>query len=211
MHGVRMSDAYNAEYWDQRYESKNTPWDFGGVPSTLQDYLKRNPKGGKVLIPGCGHGHEIEAFVAAGYDVTAVDLSPVAVQRVQERVGADLARHIYTGDFFKANFPVGSFDVVYERTFLCALPPEQRPAYRDAVARLLRTGGAFIGYFYYNKTDPRTGPPFGLAWGESDLLFARHFLLLRDIPSPDSVPVFAGRERWQESRRTAHVTPDNAA
>lgn len=206
-----MSDALNAQFWNNRYESNDTPWDFGGVPSELKAYLKKHPKGGKVLIPGCGSGYEAQAFAEAGYDVTAVDLSAVAVARTKARLDPAQARHVYEGDFFVAKFAPASFDVVYERTFLCAIRPELRPTYRDSVARLLKPGGAFIGYFYYQKTDPAGGPPFGLAWGESDLLFARHFLLLKDIPSPDAIGPFVGRERWHESRRTPHVSPGKEA
>lgn len=202
-----MSDALNAQFWNQRYESNDTPWDFGGVPSALKAYLKKNPKGGKVLIPGCGAGYEAQAFAEAGYDVTAMDLSAIAVARTQARLEPAQACRIHEGDFFTASFAAASFDVIYERTFLCAIRPELRTTYRDIVARLLRPGGAFIGYFYYQKTDPAAGPPFGLAWGESDLLFARHFLLLKDIPSPDAIGPFVGRERWHESRRTPHVSP----
>lgn len=172
------------------------------MPTALQEYLRKHPKGGRALIPGCGAGHELQAFAEAGYEVTAIDFSSAAVAQARAKAGPDLAEHILEGDFFEFDFPPGTFDLIYERTFLCAIPRAMRPAYRDRVARLLKPGGAFIGYFYYQNTDPKEGPPFGLAWGESDLLFARYFLLLRDIPSPDSLPLFAGRERWHESRRT---------
>jgi hypothetical protein len=33
-------------------------------------------------------------------------------------------------------------------------------------------------------------------------LFGRHFLLIRDEVAADSLPVFAGHERWLEHRRT---------
>lgn len=197
-----MTDASAPHYWNTRYDSGQTPWDFGAVPTALQEYLRKHPKGGRALIPGCGAGHELQAFAEAGYEVTAIDFSSAAVAQARAKAGPDLAEHILEGDFFEFDFPPGTFDLIYERTFLCAIPRAMRPAYRDRVARLLKPGGAFIGYFYYQNTDPKEGPPFGLAWGESDLLFARYFLLLRDIPSPDSLPLFAGRERWHESRRT---------
>jgi len=199
-----MIESLNAEFWNNRYESGQTPWDFGGVPAALQEFLKRHPKGGRVLIPGCGSGYEVEAFARAGYDVIAIDLSPVAVSRARQRVGPALGGRIFEGDFFKANLDPASFDVVYERSFLCALRPELRESYRDRMARVLKPGGALVGFFYYQKTDPEDGPPFGLAWGESDQLLARHFLLVKDVPCTDSLPAFAGRERWQENRRTAY-------
>lgn len=191
------------DFWNSRYKSGQTPWDFGGVPADLKDYLRRNPNGGRVLIPGCGWGYEIQAFADAGYDVTAIDLSPAAIERAHKLVNPGLARRIVVGDFFKHHFAHPTFDVVYERTFLCSLVPDHREAYRDRMSRLLKYGGALVGYFYYQKTESNTEPPFGLAWGEGDELFSRHFLLMKDIPVTDSLPLFAGRERWQERRRTS--------
>lgn len=44
-------------------------------------------------------------------------------------------------------------DGIYERTFLCSLPPECWPDYAARMARLLRPGGVLAGIFYYG-TDP---------------------------------------------------------
>ncbi|MDB6170380.1 MAG: tpm [Verrucomicrobia bacterium] len=196
-----MDDPNQPEFWNSRYEKGETPWDFGGAPAALKAFLKAKPKGGRVLIPGCGAGHEIGLFAAAGYDVTAIDFAPAAVARARQAAGPALADRVLQGDFFQHEFAPASFDLIYERTFLCALVPGRRTAYRDRVAQLLKHGAALVGFFYYQNTV--TGPPFGFAWSESDELFGRHFLLTKDIPVKDSVGVFAGRERWQEQRRTA--------
>ncbi|MBA3849211.1 MAG: hypothetical protein C0502_04350 [Opitutus sp.] len=199
-----MSHPAHPQFWNERYVSGSLPWDFGGVPASLKEFLgrKRQAPPGRLLVPGCGSGHEIKAFADAGYDVTAIDFAPAAVARAKQIAGETLAGRIHEADFFNHPFADGEFDLVYERTFLCAIPPEKRSAYRDRIARLLKPRGQFIGYFYYAKTDPKDGPPYGLAWGEGDELFSRHFLLMKDDPVNDSLPVFAGRERWQERMRT---------
>lgn len=197
------------DFWNTRYRSDKIPWDFGGVPAALQEYLRRKPKGSnpaarnRVLIPGCGSGYEIKAFAEAGYDVTAIDLATAAVDRARKTAGPGLSKHIITGDFFKHDFAAASFDLIYERTFVCALLPDRRPAYRDRVASLLKYRGTLLGYFYYKPPVLEEGPPFGFAWGTADELFARHFLLGKDEPVSDSLPVFAGHERWQEWHRTS--------
>ncbi len=199
-----MSDPSHPHFWTSRYESGQTPWDFGGVPADLKEYLRSNPKGGRVLIPGCGWGYEVQAFADAGYDVTAIDISPAAVERAHKLVSSALSNRIMVRDFFQHHgFAHASFDLVYERNFLDALLPERREAYRDHMSRLLKYGGSLIGYFYYQNTDLNEGPPFGLAWGEADDLFSRHFILMKDMPVADSLPIYAGRERWQERRRNS--------
>lgn len=199
-----MSHPSEPSFWDTRYESSNTPWDFGGIPADLRAFLKRRLKTKpRLLIPGCGHGHEIRAFADAGYDVTAIDFSRAAVERARLNAGADLADRVILADFFQHDFAAGAFDVIYERTFLCALTPDRREAYRDRVATLLKRGGDLVGYFYYKEPDLAAGPPYGFAWGTSDELFGRHFILTKDVPVNDSLPIFAGRERWQEQKRTS--------
>lgn len=192
------------EYWNKRYLDDDTPWDFGGVPADLKAFLKKKGKGAKVLIPGCGSGYEIKAFIEAGYDVTAIDFAPFAVERAKRLVGPDYESNVLLGDFFQHDFPGEYFDLIYERGFVCALPPDRRPAYRDRVAQLLKYRGLLIGYYYYNKPSLLEGPPYGFAWGTADELFSRYFLLVKDEPVDDSVPLFAGRERWQHRRRTSY-------
>lgn len=199
-----MLDSKTPDFWDARYRAEETPWDFGGAPAALKAFLKKPGKNVRVLIPGCGSGHDVVAFARAGYDVTALDFSAEAVAVARLRAGPELAPRIQQADFFAAPLKPGSFDVVYERTFLCSLSPDRREAYACRVAELLKPGGLFAGFFYYQKTPLEEGPPWGLAWGESDELFSRLFLLTKDLPVDDSLPVFAGRERWQEQRRTSY-------
>lgn len=196
------TDPTRPEFWDERYRSGQTPWNFPGVPTDLAEFLK-DTTSPRVLIPGCGLGHEIKAFIAAGYDVTALDISEAAVAQAKSALGSALAHCVQLGDFFSHQLEPESFDLIYERTFLCAIPPARRADYRARCAALLKYGGALAGYFYYQRTLPDEGPPHGLAWGEADELFGRYFVLTKDLAATDSVPIFAGRERWQERRRTA--------
>ncbi|HWA25680.1 MAG TPA: methyltransferase domain-containing protein [Lacunisphaera sp.] len=198
-----MATPNQPEYWNARYLNDDTPWDFDGVPADLKEFLQKRGKGAKVLIPGCGSGHEIKAFAEAGYEVTAIDFAPFAVDRARRMVGSALAENILLGDFFQYDFPGSSFDLIYERAFACAFTPDRRQAYRDRLAQLLKYRGLLIGYYYYKRPLLTEGPPFGFAWGTADDLFARYFILTKDEPVNDSLPLFAGRERWQERRRTS--------
>lgn len=204
-----MSHPSQPDFWNSRYEAGRMPWEFAGVPADLQKFLKQKTKGsvaanrGRVLIPGCGSGHEVRAFIDAGFEVLALDFAAKAVERARKLAGPELVDHIVQGDFFTYDLPLGTFDYVYERTFLCSLTPDRREAYRNRVFSLLKPGGHLIGYFYYQIPDLAQGPPYGFAWGTADELFARHFILTKDVAVADSLPLFAGRERWQEQRRTS--------
>ncbi len=189
-------------FWDERYAAHRTPWDQGGVPAATTRFLAAHPgAGARVLIPGCGSGHELEAFARAGYAVTAIDLSAAAVEQTRRRLGPRLASTVIQGDFFTHDFKDAPFDLVYERTFLCALPPELWPKIATRTAALLKPGGMLAGIYYFGDKDD--GPPFGLEAPEPAALFDRDFALVTDEPVPpsESLPLFAGRERWQERRK----------
>ena len=193
--------ALSPEFWDERYQSNRTPWDFGGVPAKLREFLATPPVTGTcVLIPGCGSGYEIAAFSAAGFAVTAIDISPAAIARARghARAGGPRAAQIMLGDFFKHSFADEPFDCIYERTFLCALPPERWPAIVERTVSLLKPGGLLFGFYFFG--DKEDGPPFGLAPGEDARLFGARFELVTDALSADALPLFAGCERWQVRR-----------
>lgn len=190
-------DSTHPDFWEKRYLTGRTPWDLQGVPKALTDYLRHAPVPGSVLLPGCGAGYEVKAFHEFGWRPLAIDFSPAAVHRAREVLGL-LAPAVREADYFAGALD-GPFDLIYERTFLCSLPPKRWAAYAERAAQLLRPGGALTGIFYYGA-DPE-GPPFPIREDEARVLFAA-FELVEDhaIPADRSLPLFAGYERWQTWR-----------
>lgn len=182
------------EFWDSRYRAGKVPWDFGGVPSALLAYLQTVTMPGRVLIPGCGSGYEVQAFHERGWEVLAVDYSPAAIERAGQILDP-FADKTLLADFFTHDFAGRRFDVIYERTFLCSLPPERWPVYAQRMAELLQPGGKLIGFFLYGHEDEP--PPYPLTEETARQLFRRSFTRVADGPVLDSLPLFAGRERWQ--------------
>jgi Thiopurine S-methyltransferase (TPMT) len=193
---MESSDSSHPDFWTTRYAAGKTPWDFGGVPAALKSFLARSSVPNKVLIPGCGSGYEVQAFHAAGYDVTAIDFSPVAVDQAKRVLGV-LAERVILGDFFTHDFGQCPFDLIYERTFLCSMPPTRWPAYVNRMADLLSPEGRLIGIFLYGQRS-LSGPPFPLTDTDAEQLFRRRFQLTRSEVVTDSLPFFRDMERWQE-------------
>ena len=200
-------DPQRAEFWNERFEREFTPWTDGHVPQQLQDYLKR-VEANVCLVPGCGHGYELAAFFQAQWPVTAIDFSTAAVTRAQSMFPQQ-ATAIVHADFFTYQAKP-ELTSIYERAFLCALPPQQRAAIVQRWFDLLAPGGVIFGFFFLDAsleqhpTDASRvikGPPFVMSprdW--KDLMQAR-FECVEDEDALDSTPVFAGRERWQVWRR----------
>ena len=161
----------------------------------LRSFLKRKRRRGTVLIPGCGTDLEVlQFFQTAGFEVTAIDFSSVAVAQTRKAL-RNFDGQIIRGDFFKFDFQ-NRFDLIYERTFLCALQPRRWPKYAKRVAQLLRPRGELVGIFFYGK-EPEP-PPYPLSEARAAQIFGKYFRLIRDVKVSDSVAMFAGMERWQE-------------
>jgi SAM-dependent methyltransferase len=192
------SDSAEPGFWDTRYRGGATPWDAGRVPPRLEQWLATQPAGRRVLVPGCGSGYEVKRFAEHGDDVVGIDFSDAALDAARRTLGAH-AHRVRKADFFA--FSEEPFELVYERTFMCALPPRERQRWAQRVAGLVRAGGLLAGFFFVADKD--RGPPFGISGRDLYALLEPAFALIEDqaVPAEQSVPVLAGHERWQVWKR----------
>lgn len=165
-------------YWEARYAAGDMPWEKGEPSPGLVDFLAAHPglPRGRVLVPGCGTGHDARALAAAGFAVTGLDVAPSAVRLAAERTrAAGLRAEFLRGDFLRDE-PPARFDLVFEHTLYCAIPPEDRGLYAAAARRWLRPGGRLLAVHY--MIADREGPPFGCTQAELMERFQPHFELL---------------------------------
>lgn len=186
------------QFWDQRYQCGKMAWDFGGVPRALVEFLRQQSHAGRALVPGCGSGYEVRALHGAGWNVLGLDFSTAAVERARRILGAAGAC-VGAGDFFAHPLAPGSFDLIYERTFLCALPPRMWPEYARRINELLSVTGRLCGYFFFGPEDEP--PPYPISPDELDQLLGATLVKVVDDPVEDSLPLYAGKERWQVWRK----------
>jgi hypothetical protein len=193
---MAKQDPALPEFWEQRFREGITPWDAGRTPPRLTRFLQTE-KPARVLIPGCGSAYEVRAFHDAGWEVLAIDYTPAAVARARIELGP-LADRVHLADFFRFEAP--TVDLIYERAFLCALPRHLWFDYAARMEALLRPGGRIAGFYFFS--DELRGPPFGLAAGQPASLLQPAFTCTNDEAVEDSLPVFAGKERWQVWERS---------
>lgn len=194
-------DPLSPAFWDERFDKHFTPWDRGGIPERLRQFVKDTAHGASAaglplpvtLIPGCGSAYELAYLSEAGWDVTAIDFSPAAVAAGKEAVGPQWQERVVEADFF-AWQPAAPLQCIYERAFLCAMPRHLWPQVARRWAQLLPPGGMLAGFFFFDN-NPK-GPPFGISRAELDALLSPYFTCVADEPVWDSIPVFAGKERW---------------
>lgn len=197
----------DVNFWENRYEAENTPWDLAGPSPHFVDLLGQKPdflKPGKMAVLGSGRGHDAACFAQAGFEVTGFDYAPGAIKLASKLYGK-LAR-FERADIFDLADPASlyteNFDYVLEHTCFCAILPEQRLDYVRAVSNLLKPGGYLIGIFWEHRdTD---GPPFSTTKADLEAAFAQAF---ESISRLDRTPVSGrgGVERLVILRRKTEV------
>jgi hypothetical protein len=195
-------DPGQASFWDERFARGFTPWDQAGVQPQFEAFAAAHPDLA-VLIPGCGNAWEAGWLAGHGRTVRAIDFAPAAVASARAALGR-YAAVVEQADFYAYEPPFAA-GWVFERAFLCALPPAQRVHYAQRMAALLKPGALLAGYFFIDE--PQKGPPFPIDRDELDALLTPYFTLLDEQPGVGSLPVFEGRERWMIWRRNDAASP----
>lgn len=154
-----VTSDLSAAGWQGRYDSGQTGWDRGEPNPMLNRWLmSQHLEPCRILVPGCGRGHEVMALAQAGFEVTAIDFASAAVDALQvELQRQSLSANVVHMDLF-AYCPAGEFDAVYEQTCLCAIDPSQWETYQQLLSCWLRPGGSLFAMFM--QTDRPEGPPF---------------------------------------------------
>ena len=99
----------------------------------------------RVLDIGTGPGFFAILLCEAGYDVTAVDLTPAMLEEARKNAGSLAGRiRFLEMNAESPDFPVGSFDVVVSRNLAWNLPHPDR-AYAEWV-RVLKPGGLLLNF-----------------------------------------------------------------
>lgn len=188
--------------WEQHYVEDFTPWDKGAPAPGLVDFLSQQLLDGRILVPGCGLGHDVRAIAAANpkAEVIGLDIAPSAVARAVAQPKAGAERYL-TGDWF--NLPeelAGSCDWIWEHTCFCAIDPGLRDSYVKAAHGALKPDGKLLAVFYldpYDDEHPEGGgePPFGASVEELERRFSPFFRILRSWTPDQAYPGREGRER----------------
>ncbi|MDR3403800.1 MAG: methyltransferase domain-containing protein [Chthoniobacter sp.] len=182
--------------WEAQYQTNDTPWEKGAPSPGLVDFLATEPVRGRVLVPGCGFGHDVRALAATADEVVGLDIATLAVEGARRfpQVGGE--RYVH-GNFFALPADLrGTFDCVFEHTCFCAIDPSMRPAYVESVAGALKPGGQYLAIFYLDpgNDSPDEGPPFEVSIAELDRLFLPRFTLRREWLPEHAYPGREGKE-----------------
>lgn len=160
------------EFWSNRYQSSRTGWDVGEISAPIKAYFDQvSNKEIKILIPGCGYGHEAEYLFDEGFkNVHILDFAEEPLLQFQIRNPRFPKEQIHQGNFFDH---VGEYDIIVEQTMFCAIDPILRQNYADKVLEILKPKGKLIGVLFNREFE--SGPPYGGTKKEYLTYFEKQF------------------------------------
>lgn len=113
----------------------------------LVEWSKENPaqgQGKKAIVVGCGVGDDAEAMAAYGYEVTAFDIAPSAIELCKNRYPKSQVDYLVADLFDYPKAWYQNFDLVYECNTIQVLPGKYRIQARDAMVSLLAEQGDLL-------------------------------------------------------------------
>ena len=187
----------NSQFWEGIYLEDDTGWDLGGA-TPIFDSMADSISPGKVCIIGCGRGYDAIMFAQKGFEVTAIDFAPSAINAVKDLARkAKLAVNTIENDIFTlAPVYANTYDFIIEQTCFCAINPARRSEYETVVNQLLKPGGKLIGlWFPLDKLIEDGGPPWGTTIEEVKSIFKDGWKIEKEEFPDLSIGPRKGREK----------------
>jgi SAM-dependent methyltransferase len=191
---IFMRQRFRRLWFNWMYLGKKPPWDSGVSPPELLDFLKHNPAG-RALDLGCGTGTNLLTLAQAGWQVTGIDFSAVAVRRAKKKLAmAGAAGEVRQGDVTRLEDVRGHYQLVLDIGCYHGVVQAGRSAYRRNLTEVLTSGGTFL--LYAHLLPPENEASIGIT--EDDLKAFGAVLTLED--RQDSLDQWGRTATWLRYR-----------
>ncbi|MFL5785006.1 MAG: thiopurine S-methyltransferase [Bacteriovoracaceae bacterium] len=179
------------EFWEHAWEEGRTGFHQSKFNDKLLTYFPEllSQENQKVLVPLCGKSKDMLWLAQKGLEVRGIELYEDAVKAFfteNKLPSPEVCRdndfvtysqgkiRISSGDFFKFH-ETATYDLIYDRAALVALPPEMRKDYVTVLRRALKPNGKYLLLTYEYDESELQGPPFSIPEGEVRKLYENNF------------------------------------
>ena len=155
-------DSQISDDWDRVYREGRPPWETGAVSGELVKLLSEGiVPVGRVLEIGCGTGANAVCFAKNGFEVTALDSSPTALERARRRGRMENAPvHFILDDVYRFAKKSEPFDLVFDAGFYHFARRDKLDCFLDILWRLTSPGSYYIALAgNTDEEDNEGGPP----------------------------------------------------
>ncbi len=135
----RHPDRGRADHWESFYSTSAAPLDPSPFAIHVGDLLPADG-GLRILEVGCGNGRDAAYLASMGFEVTAVDTSPAAIDLCKATHGAGDLTFVH-GAIAEMDPGPAAFHIVYSRFVLHAMTLDEEQEFLSAAAKTLQPGG----------------------------------------------------------------------
>lgn len=156
-----MSFADAQDFWSDRYRAAGEAYLFGTAPNRyLAAQAALLAPGMRALSVADGEGRNAVWLAEKGLDVTATELSPVAIEKAEALAASRGVKVDFAlADALNWIYPDDAFDLVVA-VFIQFAAPDERAALFERLQHTLRPGGRIVLQGYTPKQlEYRTGGP----------------------------------------------------
>jgi SAM-dependent methyltransferase len=195
-HHQDLAERFSQETWDKRYGGSERVW--SGRPNPrLVEQVSGLPVG-EVLDIGAGEGADTVWLATQGWQVTALDVSPIALQltrtHADESGVGDLVETLHH-DLMNDGPVPGDYDLVSAQFW--HPPLDRRPDFDTLIGGAVRSGGTLL-VVGHHPDDVHAG--IRDVHGHGELLF-----------TPEDIVAVLTPERWDVRLATAQTRPFRSA
>jgi len=201
----------DAQFWIKAWDEGRTNFHKSSFHEKLLEYFPQfNPhEGQKVLVPLCGktkdmlwlHGQKLQVHGIELYENPVKDFFlENNLLNYTNTSDNDFINYTFEnitiscGDFFKLS-PHPTYDFVYDRASLVALPAQMRKDYVNLMKKVVKNGGKYLLIAYEYDQSKMDGPPFSVTEEEIRELYSDSFsITTMDEKRPDDGPRLANLE-----------------
>jgi len=161
MYRLREPKSTETTDWDAMYHAGTPPWDTGQPASELVRIVKEGMlRPGRALELGCGTGADAIFLSRHGFEVTAVDSSPMAIERARLRLEdtSEPVRFVLA-DAFEFARTAGEFDLIYDAGFYHFIRLDELDRLLDLLWRVTRPGSHYLTLVGSTEEKVEGGPP----------------------------------------------------
>lgn len=140
-HHEPAADEMGGAFWDATYAERSTIW--SGQPNAQLVAEAADLSAGSALDVGCGEGADAVWLAQLGWDVTAVDISQVALDRAREHAkdaGVTIAFEVR--DLISTPPSPDTYDLVSAQFFQLAEP--ERSVFMRGLGAAVKPGGRLL-------------------------------------------------------------------
>ena len=147
--------------WDAVYREGIPPWESGAPSGELVRVLDEGVvRPGSALEVGCGTGADAVYLSRRGFEVTAVDSAPTAVDRARTRAELEgVTVRLVLDDVFHFAHTSETFDFVYDAGFYHFLRRVDLERFLDMLWRVTRPGSLYLALAGSTEESAPSGPP----------------------------------------------------